>query len=69
MMLARSDHHADGGNGWMAGERLDRAPEHRLPAELPLLLGHAGAGAFAFSGSDDEGGSSHSRGALGALAL
>jgi tRNA-dihydrouridine synthase B len=69
MMLAGSDHDPDGGNGRMEGERLDRAPEHGLPAKLPVLLGHAGAGAFAFSGSDDEGGGGHSRGALGALAL
>jgi tRNA-dihydrouridine synthase B len=69
LLLSLADHDPGGLHGRVTDQGLDCPAQDGFAAKEPVLLGHASARAFAFPGGDDKGGHSHSRGALGALAL
>ena len=69
IVLALADHDADGVDGGMPDQGLDRPAQHRLAGDRQELLGQATAQALAFPCGNDEGGRGHSRGRLGPLAL
>ena len=68
-LLSGTDHNPDPGNGGVADQRFHGAAKHWFPAQQSILLGQCAAQALAFAGCNDEGGGSHERGPLGALAL